>query len=1089
MRRLVLSLACIALFAPAARGDLVSHWKFDGDLTDSGPGGNHGTFGPAGEEPTFVPGLDGSAISMDGSNDYVKIAQTTKLPAHNLPVFTIAFFAKAPTPTSAVLERKVFCEASTATNTPLYNFGTANAAGNAGLDAYVRSDGGSALLNHPRTARPVFDDKWHHVAWIDANGTVTVYVDGVRDTTNFNYTRATITTNTTTFGAMQRASVGNYYLGLIDDARLYDHALSQDEVRALAQAGCDGDTQCAGIAVSGPPGNAPGLYTFTASAADSSGDTSFVYDFVVKTETGTTYFERLGAAENSISIGLGAGRYTVSVTVEDEPRCLGSSPAATCVETIEVVSDAPRLVSRWSLDGNADDSEPSGNDGLVVAGADATPPQYVEGYDGTPEGAIALSGDDYIRVIPQASLPVYVYPSYSISLWVKGGLQSDKRVYSEGSSYDASPLLNIGTDNTGATGAVDIFIRNNTGAGNPINHRKSVRPAYDGTWHHIAWVDDGGWASVYVDGVRDSVDVNYTRGAFVGNRISIGAILRATPAAYFTGAIDEVRVYNYALSAAEVSALVPEPAGCPGDADTHLVSTAIAGPEGNGPGAYTASAEAADDSGDPVIYTFVLRNAAGRILKQVGPGAESTAAFDLQPGTYRIEVAVDDDLACKDEAPDAREEIDLVVHTEPHLEVANWLFDGSLVDGISGVEATMLPEGSAPTFGEGRECRADGAIALDGVQEIVKAGSSPKLPLTKRVDFSISLWVKGLPQSDRRIFSESSSADTNFLYNLGTDNTGATASLDFFFRDGAGTTVVNHAKSTLPVMDGAWHHVAWIDSNGTVSCYIDGVLDPTNFSYARPPVQSQDITTLGGIYRPLRDPPGSSWLKGSIDDVRLFNYALSEAEALALYGAGPACCPDTQCVGLDVQGPPGNADGTYTLTATAADGSGSTPLFYRFTAADGIHAPIVVGPQTSPSATVNLSLGVWTIWVDVSDDSGCLEESPATRCSTEIRVVGVAQLAGDVDQSGERNVGDVVRAVRILFAGFHLLDRTPAAPPCSTGQGNLAVADVNGDARLDISDVVYLARYLFLGGPPPVQGLECFEVPTAYGCPENPGCP
>lgn len=1087
MRRLAISSICIAFLAPAARADLVSHWKFDGDLSDSGPGGNHGTFGPAGEEPAFVPGIDGSAISLDGSNDFVKIAQTTKLPAHNLPVFTIAFFAKAPTPTSSVLERKVFSEASTTTNAPLYNFGTANAAGNAGLDAYVRTDGNSALINHRRTARAVFDNGWHHVAWIDANGAVTVYVDGVRDTTNFNYTRGTITTNTTTFGAMQRASVGNYFLGLIDDARLYDHALTQEEVLALAQINCDGDTQCTGLAVSGPPGSAPGLYTFTASAADASGDTALLYNFVVKTEAGATYFERLGTAENSISIGLGAGRYTVSVTVEDEARCVGSSPSATCTEIVEVVPDAPRLVSRWSMDGNANDSESSGNDGIAIAGA--TPPEYVEGYDGTPEGAIALSGDDYIQVIPKTSLPIYVYPSYSIALWVKGDLQSDKRVYSEGSSYDTSPLLNVGTDNTGATGSVDIFIRNNAGAGNPINHRKSVRPAFDGTWHHIAWVDDGGWASVYVDGIRDSVDVNYARGAFVGNRISLGAILRATPAAYFTGALDEVRVYNYALGPEEISALVPEPAGCPDAGDTHLGSVEIAAPEGNGPGAYLLTAEGTDESGDPILYTFLLRNAEGRILKQVGPGAGNTATFDLQPGTYRIEVAADDDLACKDEAPDARRTIDLVVHTEPHLEIANWFFDGSLVDGISGVEATMLPEGSEPTFGEGRDCRGDGALACDGVEDILKAGPSPRLPLTKRVDFSISLWVKGLPQNDRRIFSESSSADNNFLYNLGTDNTGATGSLDFFMRDGAGTTVVNHAKSTLPVMDGAWHHVAWIDADGTVACYIDGVLDPTNFSYARPPVQSQDITTLGGIYRPLRSPPGSSWLAGSIDDVRFFNYALSEAEVLALYGTGPACCPDTRCVELSVEGPPGNKDGTYTLSATAADDSGSTPLFYRFTADDGSGAPIVVGPQTSPTASVYLSAGAWTIWVDVSDDSGCLEESPETRCSVGIEVVGVGQLAGDLDQNGTRNVGDVVRAVNILFAGFHLLDRTPAAPPCSTLEGNLAVADVNGDARLDISDVVYLANYLFLGGPPPVQGLDCFPVPSAYGCPENPACP
>ena len=94
----------------------------------------------------------------------------------------------------------------------------------------------------------------------------------------------------------------------------------------------------------------------------------------------------------------------------------------------------------------------------------------------------------------------------------------------------------------------------------------------------------------------------------------------------------------------------------------------------------------------------------------------------------------------------------------------------------------------------------------------------------------------------------------------------------------------------------------------------------------------------------------------------------------------------------------------------------------------------------------------------------------------------VGQLAGDCNQDGARDIADVICEVRLLFAGFFLLDQTPPTPPCDSDDGNAAVLDVNGDGRLNVSDVVRLAAYLFQGGAAPVQGLDCFEIPAATGC-------
>ena len=88
--------------------------------------------------------------------------------------------------------------------------------------------------------------------------------------------------------------------------------------------------------------------------------------------------------------------------------------------------------------------------------------------------------------------------------------------------------------------------------------------------------------------------------------------------------------------------------------------------------------------------------------------------------------------------------------------------------------------------------------------------------------------------------------------------TGHDHTYERILRDDNNVTVTNHAHSTGVVFDGTWHHFAWTDDSGQVVLYIDGQPDATNFSYVRTIALTPDITTLGGILRPMRltaDPP------------------------------------------------------------------------------------------------------------------------------------------------------------------------------------------------------------------------------------------
>jgi hypothetical protein len=97
------------------------------------------------------------------------------------------------------------------------------------------------------------------------------------------------------------------------------------------------------------------------------------------------------------------------------------------------------------------------------------------------------------------------------------------------------------------------------------------------------------------------------------------------------------------------------------------------------------------------------------------------------------------------------------------------------------------------------------------------------------------------------------------------------------------------------------------------------------------------------------------------------------------------------------------------------------------------------------------------------------------------------QLVGDCNQDGARSVSDLICQVRILFAGFLLLDRTRQELPCPSPGGNSAVLDVNGDGNHTVADIVHLARFLFSAGGPPAAGAGCVRFEFAE-CPDNVAC-
>jgi hypothetical protein len=88
---------------------------------------------------------------------------------------------------------------------------------------------------------------------------------------------------------------------------------------------------------------------------------------------------------------------------------------------------------------------------------------------------------------------------------------------------------------------------------------------------------------------------------------------------------------------------------------------------------------------------------------------------------------------------------------------------------------------------------------------------------------------------------------------------------------------------------------------------------------------------------------------------------------------------------------------------------------------------------------------------------------------------------------GDGNVDGAVDIADVLFLGLRLFDATVNDYPCREA------CEVNGDAQVDIADMVYTLSYLFIAGPPPGAPFpECGEDPdpaSGFGCELGSVCP
>jgi hypothetical protein len=219
------------VFGTAELAGLIGWWKFDGNANDSSGNANHGA---ENGNPTYVEGKFGQAISFDGAGDRIEVPATVAGNPELFPATAISASAWVRTTVSAdELNSLVRHELHF---TPLQTFAESAHA------AAVANQDGSRTLHFTRFDwSKVNDGKWHHCAVTYNNGIHEVWVDGTKEVSNNlgSYPLWTGDDQPWVFGGRERAEgrVDEDYPGELDDVRLYNYALSQDEIEALHNEG------------------------------------------------------------------------------------------------------------------------------------------------------------------------------------------------------------------------------------------------------------------------------------------------------------------------------------------------------------------------------------------------------------------------------------------------------------------------------------------------------------------------------------------------------------------------------------------------------------------------------------------------------------------------------------------------------------------------------------------------------------------------------------------------------------------------------------------------------------------------------------
>jgi hypothetical protein len=497
------------------------------------------------------------------------------------------------------------------------------------------------------------------------------------------------------------------------------------------------------------------------------GDNSTTANFDGKIDEFKVYATGLSAEQVKIDYNRNKATVLGSTGTDTSGNPSNSTDRSYCPPGDTTATCAP--VAEWNFEDGSGSTAKDTSGGGNNATLDSTA-RFARGKIGKgvylPGVSSAISVNTSTTLVPSSALTVQFWfnaPTFSVH---------DGVLLSKGGSYSF-----FSSNNNCSTGN-QLCFQLNIG-GSAYKPGVAFSTISSNTWHHFVGTYDGSNVRLYVDGVlKDTVAATGTVDYNASHPLCFGesSNFDCSNGSRYSGTIDQVRIYNYARSAAQV---------------------------------------AHDYSGGKPIAHWRFDECSG------------SSAYDSS-GNQSV---------------------------------------GTLSVGASGTTAIGDCTISATSMRyNGRSGKQNYALDFDGLSDTVQIANDPALlKLTSNMSFLAWIKLSSNTGTGMVVIEKGGSSDNaaNKIYNLRVNGSGNLVSQ---LSDGgsASTLTGNSVLST-----GQWYHVAMTYTTGTGNwkVYVNGVVDGTSTKAA-----AQDLTQ--NVY--IGSQAGTRfWFPGIIDDVRVYNFALT----------------------------------------------------------------------------------------------------------------------------------------------------------------------------------------------------------------------
>ncbi len=734
-----------------------------------------------------------------------------------------------------------------------------------GASSYtVGTDGDYTVLSNP-------DDDVYATGPTPADNTDGVLLDVANDTLSWTAPEDVTSPTYKVYVATDMVADPNVDQNLIDTvtATSVTHALDYDTTYFWRVVVVDGATEHSGpiwFFKTAPASPIINAVTPTEAVVDAADDQDFTVD---ATGVGTLSYQWFydpdpSAASDEVQLADGAeftGTDTATLTVLDvQPADTGYyycevTNAGGTVQSANAMLVIKALIGHWPFDGNADDIAGS-NNGVT------TNTDYPAGVVPTGLQSIHFDSTDAADAVT-ISMTVYNNNSYTLSWW-------DMADATSGGTWESM----IASGPTTGFEVLEFDYNNSTShAGGFSSGWVGYFTAFRQQWYHHALTYDHATQTCiwYINGIAvgDVTGVSlqdFDELLYVGN-------CRNGSQPYF-GRIDDLRLYNYALTEVEVVNLISWYNFSP------VVDAGSASPVWLSGGAASIDLDGTvSDDGNPsgtLTTTWSKASGPGNVTFGDASQVDTTASFDTA-GEYILV------LTATDSVKDANDVVGVSVHEEGYTGlIAHFTFEDQDPNDVLGNISGATEVGS-PTYGAGK---FGDAIYLDPSDDndYVVLGTADDLKFYDANDFTVAFWVKTTGwDADAAIVSNKdwdSGGNTGWAICGGSGNNGGWQWN--YAGETGGRLDYDPSPTSQPIADDQWHHLCVShDRDGLATFFYDGELvGSSNISGSTGTIDAGYPTVLG-----TDGAEGAVWayyFTGAVDDLRFYERILSEDEVRVL---------------------------------------------------------------------------------------------------------------------------------------------------------------------------------------------------------------